>query len=97
MSLATIEIELSHLKTKYQTESGKLELLQTQLTDKSTQLEQVRQNIEVWQKVKAMLSQMTEFAREQLKQRIQWTVTSALQAILLRNDISFEIEMWFDS
>jgi DNA repair exonuclease SbcCD ATPase subunit len=97
MSLATIEIELSHLKTKYQTESGKLELLQTQLTDKSTQLEQVRQNIEVWQKVKAMLSQMTEFAREQLKQRIQGTVTSALQAILLRNDISFEIEMWFDS
>jgi DNA repair exonuclease SbcCD ATPase subunit len=95
MSLATIEANLAQLKTQYQMDSGKLELLQKQLNDKTTELNQARQDIEVWQRLKILFGQMSEFAREQLKQRIQGTVTSALQAILLRDDISFEIEMWF--
>jgi DNA repair exonuclease SbcCD ATPase subunit len=95
MSLATIEAALAQLKTQYQMDSGKLELLQKQLTDKSANLERAQQDIEIWQRLKILFGQMSEFAREQLKQRIQTTVTSALQAILLRDDISFEIEMWF--
>jgi DNA repair exonuclease SbcCD ATPase subunit len=97
MSLATIEIELSHLKTKYQTESGKLELLQTQLAGKETELKQVQHNIEIGQKVKIMLGQMSELARERMIHRIQETVTMALQAILQRTDISYKVEMWFDN
>jgi DNA repair exonuclease SbcCD ATPase subunit len=97
MSLATIEANLAQLKTKYQMDSGKLELFQKQLNDKIAELTQALRDIEVWQRLKILFGQMSEFAREQLKQRIQGTVTSALQAILLRDDISFEIEMWFGS
>jgi DNA repair exonuclease SbcCD ATPase subunit len=95
--IATIEAELNQLKATYQQESGKLKLLQEQLNDKTVQLEQTKQNIEVWQKVKIMLAKAADFSREQLKVRIEETVTAALQGILLRDDIRFAIEMWMNA
>ncbi len=94
MSLLTIEAELNQLKATYQQESGKLELLQEQLNKKELKLIQAQQDIEVWQKVKMMLSKAADFAREQLKLRIEETVTAALQGILLRDDIRFAVETW---
>lgn len=97
MTLTIIEAELNRLKATYQQESGKLELLQNQLADKMQQLDQSLQNIEVWQKVKLMLSKAADFSREQLKIRIEETVTAALQGILLRDDIRFSVETWMNS
>jgi DNA repair exonuclease SbcCD ATPase subunit len=95
--IATIEAELNQLKATYQQESGKLKLLQEQLNEKTVQLEQTKQNIEVWQKVKIMLAKAADFSREQLKVQIEETVTAALQGILLRDDIRFAIEMWMNA
>jgi DNA repair exonuclease SbcCD ATPase subunit len=97
MTIAIIEAELNRLKVTYQQESGKLELLQNQLADKMQQLELAKQDIEVWQKVKMMLSKAADFAKESLKVRIQETVTAALQGILLRDDIRFAIETWMNA
>lgn len=97
MTVAAIEAELNRMKAAYQQESGKLELLQSQLADKMQRLEQVKQDIEVWQKVKMMLAKAADFSKEQLKVRIQETVTAALQGILLREDIKFAIETWMNA
>jgi DNA repair exonuclease SbcCD ATPase subunit len=94
MTILTIEAKLSQLKATYQQESGKLELLQEQLNTKTIQLEQAKRDIEVWQKVKMMLAKAADFSREQLKIRIEETVTAALQGILLRDDIRFAVETW---
>ena len=97
MSLVSVESGLNELKIKYQQESGKLELLKDQLKVKSLKLDQVKLDIEIWQKVKVLMGRLSDYARETLKVRIQETVTAALQGILLRDDIKFAIETWINT
>lgn len=92
-SLPRIEASLSELHSRYNQAAGQLDLLEKQKAEKTEQLASAKQDIEIWQQVQALFAKVSEFAREQLRKKIQDIVTAALQAIFARDDISFEIEM----
>ena len=50
-------------------------------------------DVALWQQVQVLLSKASEYAREQLKTRIEQTVTAALAAIFADSTMRFEIEM----
>ena len=93
MTLPMLEQQVRILSDRYQKESGQLELLNQQLQAKETELQQAKEDVEVWRQVQALLGKVSEFAREQLKKQIEATVTAGLQAILQDDDIQFTIEM----
>lgn len=92
-SLSKIEFGLADLKSKYQQAKGQYDLLQKQKANKEQEYSQIKTDIEVWQQVQILFGKVSEFAREQLKLRIEETCTAALQAIFCTDDISFVIEM----
>lgn len=91
--LEIIEQSLSDLRDRYSQAQGQRELLQQQCDEKEQQLTQARADIELWRQVQVLLSKASEFARQQLKQRIEQTVTAALAAIFADSTMRFEIEM----
>ena len=92
-NLALIENGLTSLRSQYQQGAGQLALLQKQQSDKQTELVQVKEDIETWQQVQLLLSKVSEFSREQLKLRIEETVTAALQAIFCEDQIRFQVDI----
>lgn len=92
-SLAKVEIGLANLRSRYQQAKGQYDLLQKQKAYKKQEYNQIKTDIEVWQQVQTLFTKVSEFAREQLKLRIEETCTAALQAIFCTDDISFVIEM----
>lgn len=92
-SLSHIEFALSELRSRYQQALGQKEMLERQKAEKESALKQARHDIEVWEQVRVLFSKVSEFARAQLKTRIEETVTAALQAVFERDDIAFQIEM----
>ncbi len=92
-SLPSIEVGLADLRSRYNQAAGQLALLQKQKTEKTEQLSSAKRDIEVWQQVQALFGKASEFARQQLKLRIEETVTAALQAILATDSIEFQIDM----
>src|SRR5690554_4319796 len=92
-TLSKVEFGLANLRSKYQQAKGQYDLLQKQKTDKEQEINQIKNDIETWQQVQVLFGKVSEFAREQLKLRIEETCTAALQAIFCNDDISFAIEM----
>lgn len=92
-SLARIEVGLADLRSRYQQALGQLGLLEKQWNEKDSALERARADIEVWQQVQVLFAKASEFAREQLRQKLEGTVTAALQAIFCNDRIRFEVEM----
>lgn len=92
-TLSNIEFSLSELRSRYNQALGQKEMLERQKIEKEEALIKAKHDIEIWQKVQALFSKVSEFARTQLKARIEETVTAALQAVFERDDIAFEIEM----
>jgi DNA repair exonuclease SbcCD ATPase subunit len=93
ITLSQIDFQLAELRSRYNQALGQKEMLECQKAEKSTALTQAKHDIEIWQQVQALFSKVSEFARAQLKQKIQDTVTAALQAVFERDDIAFEIEI----
>ncbi len=93
LTLSNIDFFLSEMRSKYQQALGQKEMLERQKTEKIIALDQAKKDIEVWQQVQVLFGKVSEFARAQLKARIEETVTAALQAVFERDDIAFEIEM----
>ncbi len=93
LTLSNIEFTLSEMRSKYQQALGQKEMLERQKAEKAEALDQAKKDIEVWQQVQVLFGKVSEFARAQLKARIEETVTAALQAVFERDDIAFEIEM----
>ena len=93
LSLLEIESGLSSLRTKYNREAGQLALLEQQQADKQLKLQQAKDDIEVWQQVQTLFSMVSEFSREQLKLRIEETVTAALQAVFCEDNIKFVVDI----
>lgn len=91
-SLARIEVGLATLRSQYNQATGQKSLLLRQQTEKQDALGRARTDIEVWQQVQMLFAKASEFARTQLVQRVQETVTAALQAVF-GDEISFRIEM----
>lgn len=93
LSLSKYELALSAWKSQYQQGLGQLRLLQAQRAEKDAALNQVRKNIEVWRQVQVLLTKVSDYARRQLVERIEETVTAALQTVLADESLRFEIEM----
>ena len=91
--LEIIDQSLAGLRTRYSQDQGQRELLTQQCHEKEQQLSTARADIDLWRQVQVLLGKASEFAREQLKTRIEQTVTAALQAVLTDSTMKFEIEM----
>ena len=91
--LEIIEQSLSDLRDRYSQAQGQRELLQQQCDEKEQQLTQAQADIDLWRQVQVLLGKASEFARQQLKTRIEQTVTAALAAIFNDSSMRFEIEM----
>lgn len=81
LSLAQIDSGLVDLRERYQQAAGQLALLEGQRDEKKKGLARAKEDIETWEKVQVLLAKTSEYAREQLKQRIEEIVTAALQAV----------------
>lgn len=92
-TLNNIEFSLSDLRSRYNQALGQKDMLERQKNEKAEALIQAKNDIALWQQVQVLFSKVSEFARAQLKTRIEETVTAALQAVFERDDIAFEIEM----
>ena len=93
LNLRQVELCLADLKADYNRALGKLEALNSSKQAATSSLTAAKQDIEIWQQVQALFSKASEFARQQLKLRIEETVTAALQAILATDSIEFQIDM----
>lgn len=92
-SLAAIEIGLADLRSRYNQAAGQLALLEKQRNDKTTEHTKAKVQIATWEQVQVLFSKVSEFAREQLKIRIEETVTAALQAVFCDDCLSFAIDI----
>lgn len=72
---------LTKMQSHYNAALGQKQLLEKQLMDKQNDLDQTRQNLATWEQVQVLFTKVSEFAREQLKTRIEETVTAALLAV----------------
>lgn len=93
LTLENLESNLAALRTRHSQAQGQRDLLISQRREKEKGLAAARADIELWRQVQVLLSKASEFARQQLKQRIEQTVTAALAAIFNDSTMKFEIEM----
>ncbi len=77
--LDKIDAALNKMTAKYEQDKGARDLLIKQKIETSTTLHQTKKLIETWEQVQVVFSKTSEYAREQLKVRIEETVTAALQ------------------
>ena len=92
-TLSHIEFSLSDLRSRYNQALGQKECWRgRKLENRKPDSGQARY-CPLAARVQALFSKVSEFARAQLKARIEETVTAALQAVFERDDIAFEIEM----
>jgi len=76
--IALYETSLSRMKSAYAAGVGARNLLQRQAEAKEAGLTRAREDITVWEQVQLLFAKVSEYAREQLKTRIEETVTAAL-------------------
>lgn len=93
LTLENLESNLAALRTRHSQAQGQRDLLISQRREKEEELAAARADIELWRDVQVLLSKASEFARQQLKTRIEQTVTAALAAIFNDSTMKFEIEM----
>lgn len=93
LTLQQAEFGLADLRSRYEQGRGRLQLLESQQTEKNAALAQVRANTETWRLVQVLFTQVSEFAREQLKTRVEATVTAALRAVFGDESLRFEVEI----
>lgn len=93
MNLSDLELHIKQYRAKYEQGKGQLALLKSQRKAKKEQLDQEKQNLQDWELVAILFTETSEYAREQLKSRIEKTVTAALQSIIDDSDIRFKVEI----
>jgi DNA repair exonuclease SbcCD ATPase subunit len=91
--LTDLETKAGLLRSNLEQAKGKRDLLVQQMSQKDADLQEVVRNISTWEQVQILLSKSSEFAREQLKQKIEETVTAALRSVFEDSGISFHIEL----
>lgn len=92
MPLSQIESSLAQMTTHHTKAQGQKELLETSLSLAQEKLETVQSAIMRGELVQALFAKTSEYARAQLKRRIEATVTAGIQAIF-QNDDEFMVEM----
>lgn len=93
LSLSRYELALSTWKSQYEQGRGQLALLRKQREEKTEALAQVRKNVETWRQVQLLLTKVSDYARRQLVERIEETVTAALQTVLADDSLRFVVEV----
>ena len=93
LSLTRYEAALASWRSKYDQDLGQLRLLQAQHDEIEAALSKVSADKELWQLVSVLLTKVSDFARRQLVERIEQTVTAALQTVLSDDSLRFEVEM----
>jgi DNA repair exonuclease SbcCD ATPase subunit len=81
MMLNCYDSALTNMRSHYNNALGQKQLLELQLQDNQNNLGQTRQNLATWEQVQVLFTKVSEYAREQLKTRIEETVTAALTAV----------------
>jgi DNA repair exonuclease SbcCD ATPase subunit len=92
MNIQQVEASLVQMQSHYAKAQGKKELLESSLGLAQEKLEQIKKDIAQGELVQALFTKTSEYARVQLKQRIEATVTAGIQAIF-QNDDEFFVEM----
>ena len=72
---------LQKMRKGYDTGKGQRDLLQSQLTTAQSQLCQAKEDIATWGMSQILLGKVSDFARTQILDRIQNTVSAALYAV----------------
>lgn len=93
LQISSIEQSLTQMQSRYNKASGALEMLRDERTGKAAGLDAAKNDIAVWEQCQALLGKVGEFAREQLKVKIQATVTAALQAVFEDDSMEFKVVM----
>lgn len=91
MMIGDIQAGLTNLRRQYERDAGALQLLQEQRAAGEQALAQVREDLETGRLVQILFSRMSEFARAQIKTRIEALVTAALQAVFPEQGLSFRV------
>lgn len=86
-----LQLHIKQYQSKYEQGKGQLALLKAQRKEKKEQLDQTKKNLSDWELVSILFTETSEFAREQLKSRIEKTVTAALQSIIHDRDLRFKV------
>lgn len=89
--LQHIEFTLAEMNSSYNQGRGRLEILTEQLTEKQTRLNEICTDVDIWHQVQLLLTKTSDYAREQLKERIESVVSAALQAIVTDQDLRFRV------
>lgn len=90
--LKQAEVSLANMRTDYNRAVGRLEALQEERGSVAMGISQAQSDIATWQQVQALFGKASDFARVQLKSRIEETVSAALQAVFEDNS-EFRIHM----
>lgn len=93
LSLTRYEAALAWMRSRYEQGKGQLALLQRQREEKAETLRQVNSNVDLWRKVQVLLTKTSDYARRQLVERIEQTVTAALRTVLADDALRFEVEL----
>lgn len=90
--IARLEERLKKAELKWTRLDAERKLLEEQLERKKTELERLKETIDVYEKARTLLQQSAEYAREQAKQQMETIVTNALQYVF-GPLFSFQIEI----
>jgi len=91
-TIELIDKSISAMQIHYTKAAGQKELLEKSLSLAQEKLSSIQQSIMRGELVQALFTKTSEYARAQLKQRIEATVTAGIQAIF-QNDDEFFVEM----
>ncbi len=93
LSLTNLELRLAKLRSEHHKGAGQLELLETEKANLEQREKQLTETLGTWLQVQTLFGKVSEYSREQLKIRIERTVTAALQAIIGEEGLAFEIAL----
>lgn len=93
LTLGSLDFRLAELRSRHQKAEGQLELLRSEKAQLEDKREQLQADLDTWRQVQVLFSKVSEFSREQLKFRIEQTVTAALQAVFGEEGLAFEIRL----
>jgi len=88
-----LEFRLADARSRLEQGRGARAVLEEQRAAAADELAGVRQSVDLWRQVQALLGRVSEFARIQLQRRLEETVTAALQSIFGEDGLRFEIEL----
>ena len=91
--LPKIETALAALRSDYDRAAGQLAMLERHKAERLAELEQAQEDVRVWQDVQVLFNKVSEYTRKQLRQKIETTVTAALQAIIEDEILEFKVNL----